>query len=152
MHWTTRYLRWISALSSFPEDAAAVQTYRQAMEFREKQMALIMTELSPLAEHASCCETVSRLCCFKDIEYLTALALALEIGSFRRFPTAQGFMDYLGLVPSAHSTGTTRREGPIPGAGNGRLRHLLIQAAWHYVRPPASAKISSNAGRASRWR
>jgi len=138
--WTARHLRWIQSLPLAPEDTSTVQTYGQTMVFLETQMALVMTELSPLAEHSSYREMVGRLRCFKGIELLTSLALALEIGSFRRFPTAQGFMDYLGLVPSEYTTGTIRKDGPMTGAGNPRLRHLLIEAAWHYVRRPSFSK------------
>jgi transposase len=42
-----------------------------------------------------------------------------------------------GLVPSEHSSGDRRRLGAITKAGNSRVRHTLIQAAWSYRRRPA---------------
>src|SRR5215218_4762531 len=39
-------------------------------------------------------------------------------------------MAYLGLVPSEHSSGGTRRLGRITKAGNGAARRMLIEAAW----------------------
>src|SRR4051794_12318480 len=48
-------------------------------------------------------------------------------------------MAYLGLVPSEHSSGTTRRQGAITKAGNGAARRMLIEAAWSYRFP---ARIS----------
>lgn len=138
--WTARHLRWIQNLPLTPEDAFTIQTYRQAMVFQETQMAMVMEGLTRLADHPSYHEAVARLRCFKGIEILTALALVLEIGSFRRFATAQKFMDYLGLVPSEYSTGETRKDGPVTGAGNTRLRHLMIEAAWHYTRRPGFCK------------
>ena len=41
-------------------------------------------------------------------------------------------MAYLGLVPSEHSSGGTRRQGGITKAGNGAARRMLIEAAWSY--------------------
>jgi hypothetical protein len=46
-------------------------------------------------------------------------------------------MAYLGLVAGEHSSGDRRRLGAITKAGNTRVRHVLIQAAWHYRRRPA---------------
>jgi transposase len=48
-------------------------------------------------------------------------------------------MAYLGLVPSEHSSGATRRQGGITKAGNGAARRMLIEAAWSYRFP---ARIS----------
>jgi transposase len=138
--WTVRHLRWIQSLPLAPEDASTVNTYRQTMVFLETQRAVVMEELVRLAVHPSYRAAVGRLRCFKGVDLLTALALVLEIGSFRRFPTAQKFMDYLGLVPSEHTTGDTRRDGPVTGAGNARLRRLLIEAAWHYTHRPSYCK------------
>lgn len=139
-YWTARHLHWIRDLPLAPEDTATVQTYRQAMVFLETQRAMILKDAAPWADLPDYREAVARLRCFKGIDLLTALALVLEIGSFRRFPTAQGFMDYLGLVPREYSTGTTRRDGPITGAGNARLRRILIEAAWHYIHRPSFGK------------
>jgi transposase len=48
-------------------------------------------------------------------------------------------MAYLGLVPSEHSSGRSRRQGGITKAGNAVARRMLIEAAWSYRFP---ARIS----------
>jgi transposase len=45
-------------------------------------------------------------------------------------------MGYLGLVPGERSTGDTVRRGGITKAGNGRVRHMLVESAWTYRHPP----------------
>ena len=45
-------------------------------------------------------------------------------------------MSYLGVVPSEHSSGSQRRLGPITKSGSQHARRLLVEAAWHYRRPP----------------
>ena len=45
-------------------------------------------------------------------------------------------MSYLGVVPSEHSSGTQRRQGPITKSGSQHARRLLVEAAWHYRRKP----------------
>jgi hypothetical protein len=44
-------------------------------------------------------------------------------------------MAYLGLVPSEHSSGSTRRQGGITEAGTGVARRMLIEATWSYRFP-----------------
>ncbi len=46
-------------------------------------------------------------------------------------------MAFLGLVPSEHSSGGKEQRGQITKAGNGHVRRLLIEAAWHYRRRPS---------------
>ena len=46
-------------------------------------------------------------------------------------------MAYLGLVPSEHSSGATRRQGGITKAGNSAARRMLIEAALELSIPGA---------------
>jgi transposase len=51
-------------------------------------------------------------------------------------------MAYLGLVPSEHSSGESRRRGCITKAGNAHVRRALIESAWSYrFRPALSQAI-----------
>ena len=59
-----------------------------------------------------------------------------ELGDLRRFEGPRQLMAYVGLVPGEHSSGDRRRLGSITKAGNARVRHILIQAAWHYQKRP----------------
>jgi transposase len=53
-------------------------------------------------------------------------------------------MAYLGLVPSEHSSGGTRRQGGITRTGNRHARWILVEAAWNYrFRPCASKRIGA---------
>ena len=42
-----------------------------------------------------------------------------------------------GLVPSEHSSGERAAEEPITKTGNGHVRRLIIEAAWHYRHRPS---------------
>jgi transposase len=59
-----------------------------------------------------------------------------EIGDFQRFPRARALSAYLGLVPSENTSGDKRRLGSITKAGSTLARRLLVEAAYHYRRPP----------------
>ncbi len=74
---------------------------------------------------------VRRLACLRGVSTLTAFALAVEIGDWSRF-TGNTIGSFVGLVPSEHSSGTSRVQGPITKTGNGHARRLLVEAAWHH--------------------
>lgn len=51
-------------------------------------------------------------------------------------------MAYLGLVPSEHSSGDSKRRGRITRTGNGHVRRVLVESAWSYrFRPNMSWEI-----------
>jgi transposase len=72
----------------------------------------------------------------RGIDTLSAAGLCAEIGDFHRFGHPEQVMSYLGVTPSEHSSGTQRRLGPITKSGSQHARRLLVEAAWHYRRPP----------------
>ena len=74
---------------------------------------------------------VRRLGCLRGVSTLTAFALAVEIGDWGRF-TGNSIGSFVGLVPSEHSSGCSRSQGPITKTGNGHVRRLLVEAAWHH--------------------
>ncbi len=74
---------------------------------------------------------VRRLSCLRGISTLTAFALAVEIGDWHRF-TGNTIGNFVGLVPSEHSSGASRVQGPITKTGNTHARRLPVEAAWHH--------------------
>lgn len=74
---------------------------------------------------------VRRLGCLRGVSTLTAFALAVEIGDWHRF-TGNSIGSFIGLVPSEHSSGTSRVQGSITKTGNTHARRLLVEAAWHH--------------------
>jgi transposase len=103
----------------------------------DRRIEQLERELDHAALHGPWAELVARLRCLRGIDTLTALGLVAEIGTdWSRFKTAEQFMSYVGLVPAEHSSGAQRSQGPITKAGNGHVRRLLIEAAWHQRQRP----------------
>ena len=65
----------------------------------------------------------------RGIDLIVAVTCATGLGDLSRFDNPRQLMGYLGLTPSERSTGDTVRRGGITKAGNGRVRHLLIESA-----------------------
>ena len=79
---------------------------------------------------------VRRLRAFRGIDTLSALIIVLEVADFTRFSRAVQLGSWLGLVPSREQSGEIRRHGSITKTGSKYARRILVEAAWHYARPP----------------
>jgi transposase len=87
--------------------------------------------IADLAANSEFTSVAERLQCLRGISTLTAFGLAVEIGDWRRF-TGRTIGAYVGLVPSEYSSGATRAQGGLTKTGNGHVRRLLTEAAWHH--------------------
>jgi len=71
----------------------------------------------------------------RGVQLVTAMSLVTELGDISRFDSPRQLMAYVGLVPSEHSSGGKANRGGITKTGNGRVRRLLVEAAWCYRFP-----------------
>jgi transposase len=116
-----------------------------ALDALDAQLAAVDRQLAQVAASDPWSEPVRWLCSFRGTSTLTALGLLAEIGDFRRFATARELMSFLGLTVSEYSSGQRRVRGSLTKAGNRHARRLLVEAAWHYQRPPRlSARLKRN--------
>jgi Transposase IS116/IS110/IS902 family/AAA ATPase domain len=122
------------------DDAASRITYADYLHAHDVLLARrdhVGRELERLAPQCAWAPTIARLCCLRGISTLTALGLCAEIGDWHRFDHPDALAAYVGLVPSEHSSGQSRRQGKITKAGSTHARRLLVEAALHYRLTPA---------------
>jgi len=135
--WTRRHRSWLTSVELGERGAqATLLDYIGAIDallLRRDTLEATIGELIPGSPLES---TVARLRCLRGLDTLSAVGLAAEIGDFTRFERPAQLMSYIGLVPSEHTSGQTRRQGAITKTGSGHARRLLVEAAWHYRRPP----------------
>jgi transposase len=136
--WTRRHRDWLGTVC-LDEVGARVTLLDylgaiDALVVRRDALERTIAELVPGSPWA---HIVARLRCLRGIDTLSAVGLCAEIGDFGRFGRAGQLSSYLGVVPSEDSSGDRRRLGAITKTGSRHARRLLIEAAWHYRRPPA---------------
>jgi transposase len=76
----------------------------------------------------------ARLTTAPGVGPVTASAFVATVDDIARFRTAHELEAYLGLIPCERSSGEKRQLGHITKAGNGRMRWLLVEAAWQILR------------------
>jgi transposase len=70
---------------------------------------------------------------------LTAAAFRLELPEPERFGHEGQVARMAGLAPQVRQSGQTRREGGLLKSGNARLRTVLVEADWRWVRYDGAA-------------
>jgi transposase len=139
--WTERHRAWLGAVdlghgaaqATLLDAIGAVDALVHRRDQLEREI-LARLDSSPWATQ------IGRLRCLRGIDTLTAAGLCAEIGDFERFARPGQLMNYVGLVPSEHTTGEQRRLGAITKTGSGHARRLLVEAAWHYRKRPSISK------------
>lgn len=132
-NWTKGFWHWLDALEmpsrhqqfALKEYIDAVRNYGAQLHEIEKQMLIAKQgwKLEPI---------VDGLMAMRGINLVTSMGIVAELGDLSRFRKPRQLMAYLGLVPSEHSSGESRRQGGITKTGNGHVRRLLIESAWCY--------------------
>jgi transposase len=82
---------------------------------------------------------VEALQALRGVPCTVAVTMVAALGDLTRFDSPKELMQFLGLVPSAYSSGERRQQGSMTKAGNTHARKALVEGAWAYRYP---AKVS----------
>jgi len=131
--WKQTHVNWLAGLTMpNPAQQIVLQEYINAVKDCMERVARFtfqIQEVLPLWELAP---VVKALQAMRGVSLQVAVTTVAELGDLKRFDNPRQLMSYLGLVPSEHSTGGSRRTGSITKAGNGHVRKALVEAAQTY--------------------
>ncbi len=135
--WGKMHRAWLQALHfPHPSHQVVLRDYLDVIDHAEARLANLEAELALLAVHSPHAPLIAALQAFRGIALTTAIILVAELGDLRRFPTPRDLMGYTGLVSTEASSGNRHHRGSITKTGNAYVRHVLVEAAWHYRRAP----------------
>jgi transposase len=143
--WTKKHLAWIREQQfAAPALNATHAHYLRTLEQATARVEELTQEIERLMQAWSRRPLAIALQALRGVQLVTAVTLAAEIGDFQRFPHPKQLMAYIGLVPSEHTSGDSRRQGRITRTGNKHVRCLAIETAWNYrFRRSQSAAIEA---------
>tara|TARA_Y100000815_G_scaffold265937_1_gene283503 strand:+ start:4804 stop:5733 length:930 start_codon:yes stop_codon:yes gene_type:complete len=133
--WTAKHDQWLRT-----QAAPRLGTRATRLTFEADYDTVLVTKarrdrldaaIEEMAADSEFTPVVRRLGCLRGVSTLTGFALAVEIGDWHRF-NGNTIGSFVGLIPSEHSSGSSRSLGPITKTGNGHARRLLVEAAWHH--------------------
>ena len=124
-----------------PAQQIVFQESLRAVDEQVERIARLETELRDALPGWRLAPVVEGLQALRGVQWLVAITVVAELGDLTRFETPRQLGAFVGLIPSEYSSGSSRRQGGITKAGNGRARRALIEAAWAYRHP---AKVSAH--------
>ena len=140
--WSAAHRRWLARLVlPSPVQQIVFQELVDAVLERERRHDRLEAQLDALAPTWPGYRLACALLAFRGIQKTVAYTVVAETASFARFSHPSRYMAWLGLVPSEHSSGASRRPGPITRSGNRWARSLLVEAAWAYRYTPKVSPI-----------
>ena len=135
--WGARYMRWLQEQKfAHPAHQIVLQEAVEAVRLAKERVERLERLIEEFLPTWSLAPVVTALQALRGVNLIVAVTFVAEIGDLRRFESPRRLMAYLGLVPSERSTGDAVQRGGITKAGNGRVRHLLVESAWTYRHPP----------------
>jgi transposase len=134
--WTLAHERTLATVRfEHPAQQIAFEEYRQTVKGAHERCERLTEALREQCKDWRMGPVVDALMCLRGFDFIAAVTIVAELGDLHRFAHPRALMSYLGLVPSEHSSGNTRRQGAITRAGNRHARRILVESAWTYRFP-----------------
>jgi len=128
--------------SALPAELRAelVREHERLVLVRRQLREMEQTRLARVKEQAPCDGKVSSLMKLKGVGINCAWVLGHELFGWRKFQNRRQIAGCVGLTPTPFQSGDSSRDQGISKSGNPRVRTLLIEIAWGWLRwQPATA-------------
>lgn len=119
--------------------AGLVREYER-LQAVNTQLRAVEQEIGELVENAEGMQAVRTLMLLSGVGQVSAWVLVLEILGWREMANRRQLASLAGLVPAPYNSGGMVRDQGISKAGNRRVRALLIQLAWLWLRYQPTSK------------
>jgi len=131
--WGPKHRRWLSEFTfPTPWSQIAFAEHRRAIDERMAQCDRLENALREAAPQWRWYPVVEAIQALRGVQFTAAIGVIAEVGDLSRFEHPRQLMAWLGVTPSEHSSGGSRKRGGITKAGNSYARKVLIEAAWSY--------------------
>ena len=118
-NWSKQHLRWLTELIlPHPAQQIVLQEYIQTITERINRLKRLDNELEHHVKNWRYYPVVKAIQAMRGVRLLVATGVVAELGDLTRFDHPRKLMSYLGLVPSEHSSGGSRKLGSITKCGN----------------------------------
>jgi len=139
-YWTAKHVSWLKSLKMGGILQESLDEYLITHDYLTGKIERLDKRIEELAGEVRYEENVKKLSCLLGVKTHTALSTIVEVGDFKRFPTAEKMAAFLGLAPCENSSGEKQCRGGITKAGNAHVRRLLVESAQSYTRGAAGHK------------
>jgi transposase len=112
------------------------QVHAQVLEIERTQKERVA------AAEGQAMKQVARLLELRSVGWVTAWVLVMEFFGWREFRNRKELAACAGLTPTPYASGDMQRDQGISKAGNRRIRRLLVEIAWLWLRYQPNSALS----------
>jgi len=131
-------MQWLRSVELPPQDRQLLNALIKSLEHLNTQISesdALVKQIYLKDEDAQLLKTIP------GIGEFFSVLISTEVDGIGRFPSAEKFASYCGLVPSTYASGGNIRHGRITKQGNSRLRWAMVESAWSAIRANAQLRI-----------
>ena len=142
-HWSKRAVSQLRTLTLKEHLRFCLNMMVDELAQCEENLSRVTAKVSELSKTKRYQQRVKSLCSVPGVGLLTAMVFCTELTNPGRFTHQGQVAKILGLAPRVSQSGETRRQGRLMKSGNARVRTILVEAAWRWIRlePSARAKF-----------
>ncbi len=131
---------WAAVSAQLPEHLRAqIERECERLDLVRRQMRAIVALQRSLLEQQPLVRQLSQL---RAIGTGSAWVLTKELFGWRRFSNPRQVGACLGLAPTPYDSGDSRREQGISKAGNKRVRWLMVELSWRWLRLQPDSELT----------
>jgi len=133
--WTRNFIKWLEAIELTElSGKQSLDAYVLSSKNLRESVLQTTRHIKKLSETEVYSSKVELLRSIPGIGLLTAMTLITELETIDRFSDFDKLCNFIGLVPSTHSSGDNDIVGDITPRGHSVLRAAIIESAWVAVR------------------
>ena len=135
-NWSPAHLRWLSAVvCPTPAQQMVFQEDVQTVTAQTERLGRLELALHEQVQPWRFQPVVEAFPALRGVQCTVAVTTVAALGDLTRFENPRQLMHYVGLTPSAYSSGPRRQQGRMTKTGNTQARRALVEGAWAYRYP-----------------
>lgn len=134
-YWSNRFTSWLKEIPMKEESGKhALNALIDEAESQRKLLLRVTREIKGLGQFPKYKDQVKLLRGIPGIGLLNAMIILTEVENIDRFPSAEKFASFIGLIPMSQSSGEKEKIGEITFRSHNFLRRTFIESAWVALR------------------
>lgn len=135
IYWSNRFTSWLKEIPM--KEESGKQALNALIDEAESQRNLLLRvtkEIKALGQCPKYKDRVKLLRGIPGIGLISAMIILTEVENMDRFPSAEKFASFIGLIPMSQSSGEKEKIGEITFRSHNFLRRTFIESAWVALR------------------
>jgi len=139
-NWSKGYIEKLSKIEMKEGNKLKLDMYIVDLKRKKEDILQVTRKIRELAKTDKYKEGMKILMSVPGIGSIWAMVILTEIGDINRFRRFDYLNNYVGLIPTEHSSGVKEKKGHINPRGNKRLKNVIVEAAWIAIRTDEALK------------